>query len=64
MKSNNIKCTICECMFSLEAEGGTSGDLGQIPVNFCVTCLSSIYDMCESIQLRDVLEKTDEKSSV
>jgi|TARA_R100000081_G_C4682145_1_gene98042 hypothetical protein len=51
-------------MFSLEAEGGTSGDLGQIPVNFCVTCLSSIYDMCESIQLRDVLEKTDEKSSV
>jgi hypothetical protein len=26
--------------------------------------LSSIYDMCESIQLRDVLEKTDEKSSV
>ena len=44
----NLKCNICECMFSLEEEGGTSGSFGVLPVNFCPFCLSCIYEMCGS----------------
>ncbi len=46
----NLKCTICKCMFSLNKEGGTSGDFGSIPVNFCPTCLSCVYEMCEYLE--------------
>ena len=46
----DIKCKICECMFSLDKEGGVSGDFGTIPVNFCPTCLSCVYEMCESLK--------------
>lgn len=41
----NDVCTICECEFSLDDEGGACGHLGILLVVFCPTCHSSLYDM-------------------
>ena len=43
-------CSTCQCEFDLDAEGGTKGEFGIIPVAFCPTCLSSIFDMVEKLQ--------------
>jgi len=40
-------CSVCETGFDLDAEGGTKGEFGILPVAFCPTCLSSIYDMVD-----------------
>ena len=40
-----MTCTICQAEFSLEEEGGVSGNFGMIPIAFCPTCLSSCVDM-------------------
>ena len=54
----DIKCKICECMFSLDKEGGVSQDFGTIPVNFCPTCLSCVYEMCRfKIKINVVFSK-------
>lgn len=47
-------CSTCSCEFSLEDEGGIARDFGIIPVAFCPTCLSSVFDMVE--QLREGFE--------
>jgi len=36
--------------FDLDAEGGTKGEFGIIPVAFCPTCLSSTFDMVEQLK--------------
>ena len=38
------KCTVCSCEFTDE-EGGVIGYIGILPVAFCPTCYSGIYDM-------------------
>ena len=38
-------CNVCGCDFSLEDEGGATGDLGIIPVTFCPTCHAGLYEM-------------------
>jgi len=38
------KCNVCSCEFT-EDEGGTLGYFGILPVAFCPTCYSSMYDM-------------------
>ena len=43
-------CSTCQCEFDLDAEGGTKGEFGILPVAFCPTCLSSIFDMVEKLQ--------------
>lgn len=40
-----MNCTICDVDFSLEEEGGVSGNFGSLPIAFCPTCLSSCVDM-------------------
>tara|TARA_Y100001937_G_C7064510_1_gene305379 strand:- start:98 stop:319 length:222 start_codon:yes stop_codon:yes gene_type:complete len=43
-------CSICECTFSHEDEGGVvGGAIGMIPVNFCPFCLSGILDMSQQM---------------
>lgn len=42
------ECTICRCDFSLEDEGGASGNLGIIPIIFCPTCHAGLHDMYTS----------------
>jgi hypothetical protein len=43
-------CSTCQCEFDLDAEGGTRGEFGIIPVAFCPTCLSSVFDMVEKLK--------------
>ena len=45
----NPTCSTCECEFDLD-EGGTMGEFGIIPVAFCPTCLSSVFDMVEKLK--------------
>lgn len=40
------KCNVCSCDFT-EDEGGTIGYFGMLPVAFCPTCYSSMYDMVQ-----------------
>jgi len=43
-------CTICECTFVPDEEGGvTGGAIGMIPVNFCPYCLSGVLDMTKQM---------------
>ena len=42
-------CTACEGEFDLDAEGGTVGDFGILPVAFCPTCLACMVDMVEQM---------------
>lgn len=37
-------CSICDCEFDIDREGGVTGDLGVLPVSFCPTCHSALYD--------------------
>ena len=42
-----FKCSICDCKFT-EQEGGLQmGMIGMIPVSFCPTCFSGIFDMVD-----------------
>ena len=43
-------CSTCQCEFDLDAEGGTKGEFGILPVAFCPTCLSSVFDMVEKLK--------------
>ena len=56
------KCSICSTNFHEEDEGGISGFVGILPVNFCPTCYAGIIDMaaqfmCECCDLKDKPEK-------
>lgn len=42
-----FNCSICDCNFDIEKEGGIRGDIGILPVAFCPTCKAGIYDMVE-----------------
>lgn len=50
-------CTVCSCEFS-DDEGGVIGYFGILPVAFCPTCYSSMYDMVQ--QDMGYLEEIDE----
>lgn len=39
-------CTVCSCSFT-DDEGGVQGYFGILPVAFCPTCYSSMYDMVQ-----------------
>lgn len=45
------RCSICDCQFDLEAEGGVVGSIGIIPVNFCPTCKAGVMDFAEQMRL-------------
>jgi hypothetical protein len=42
-----LKCTVCDGEFNPGTEGGRSGYIGILPVNFCPTCTSGIFDFAE-----------------
>ncbi len=41
------KCSICDCDFDVEEEGGILGYFGICPVSVCPGCTSSIFDMVQ-----------------
>jgi hypothetical protein len=46
-----LKCTICEGEYNPGTEGGRSGYIGILPVNFCPTCHVGIMDYAEQFRL-------------
>lgn len=44
-----MNCSVCECDFDIEAEGGIAGEFGILPVAFCPTCFSCMCDMAEQL---------------
>ncbi len=44
------KCSICQCDFDIETEGGVEGDIGILPVAFCPTCRTGILDFASQQQ--------------
>ena len=53
------ECSICRCKFSPDNEGGLIGSLGILPVQFCPTCLSGIFQMVDYLRGKDE-ERFDE----
>jgi hypothetical protein len=47
---NMYNCSVCSTDFDLDAEGGTVGHFGILPVKFCPTCLSCCFDMVEQMK--------------
>ena len=41
----NHVCSICECVYSEDEGGLHRGYIGILPVSFCPTCFSGIFDM-------------------
>lgn len=60
-------CTVCDCDFSLDEEGGAAGNIGIIPVTFCPTCHAGLHDMYTTWYGRDddgdILLKLDKDQS-
>ena len=44
-------CSLCGGEFDIEAEGGIEGDIGIIPVQFCVWCKAGLFDMHEQMRI-------------
>lgn len=42
-----LSCTICSGEYNPGTEGGVSGYIGILPVNFCPTCKAGIFDFVE-----------------
>lgn len=42
---SEIECSLCNCEFDLDAEGGICGHLGILPVALCPFCLSGLDDL-------------------
>jgi hypothetical protein len=40
------RCSVCSCEFT-DDQGGIQGYFGIIPVAFCPTCYSCMYDMVQ-----------------
>lgn len=60
MTEETNKCTACSCDFS-DDEGGIHGDFGILPMSFCPTCLSCIFDMAEQLNPKEWEGLTDEE---
>jgi|TARA_Y100000310_G_scaffold39085_1_gene36676 hypothetical protein len=43
-------CSICRCEFDIKDEGGVEGEFGTLPVAFCHTCLSCIYNLVDELE--------------
>lgn len=55
---NSHECTACSCVYT-DDEGGVQGYFGILPMSFCPTCLSSIYDMMDQLNPREWVGLTD-----
>ena len=60
MDTETHKCTACSCDYT-DDEGGIQGYFGMLPMSFCPTCLSSIYDMMEQLNPREWVGLTDDQ---
>ena len=56
-------CTICSSLFDPEKTGGVAGDIGMLPVYFCVWGGSGMRDFCEQFHAPDMCPKCQEKDT-
>jgi len=54
-----VECSICRGNFDVDGEGGLIGSLGILPVQFCPTCLSGIFNMVDYLRGKEE-ERFDE----
>ncbi len=47
------KCSVCDCDFDVETEGGVLGFIGILPVAFCPTCKCGILDFADQFRYDD-----------
>ena len=59
MDTETHKCTACSCDYT-DDEGGIQGNFGILPMSFCPTCLSSIFDMVEQLNPREWIGLNEE----
>ena len=52
MENETHECTACSCTYT-DDEGGVQGYFGMLPMSFCPTCLSSIYDMMDQLNPKE-----------
>jgi len=45
------ECSICNCDFDLDTEGGVEGYIGILPVAFCPTCKAGVLDFADQCRL-------------
>lgn len=43
-------CSICDCEYNVEEEGGINGLIGILPVNLCQHCYNGMADMVEQLE--------------
>jgi len=48
-----VECSICRGNFDIDGEGGIIGSLGILPVQFCPTCLASLFSMVDFLRGKD-----------
>jgi len=53
-----MNCNVCQAEFS-EEEGGVEGYFGILPVSFCPTCYSCMYDMITSEENYEIPTSTE-----
>ena len=46
----DTECSVCDCQFDLESEGGIQGVFGILPVAFCPTCYAGCVDMVQQFE--------------
>lgn len=46
--NTEFTCTICSTQYDI-SEGGVEGHFGILPVAFCPTCTSCMYDMVQQM---------------
>jgi len=54
-------CSVCNCDFSLDEEGGIAGNFGVLPVQFCPTCFACMMDMADQLRGNDDEDMADSK---
>jgi len=59
-ESEKHECTACSCDYT-DDEGGIQGYFGMLPMSFCPTCLSSIYDMMEQLNPREWIDLNEKE---
>ena len=73
MSAEMLTCSLCGGEFDSNAEGGVAGDMGIIPVAFCVWCHAGMYDLYDQSRsdgLRECPEcghceeQTDEEAQI
>jgi hypothetical protein len=46
----NSECSICNCDYNIEEDGGINGLIGNLPINLCQWCYNGMVDIVETVE--------------